>query len=211
MAAPGGFLESRSAAACRQQPGKGPGAPSDPLKREACKCCSKLSGKGTRKSSSTVVWGCLGKEGTGSLADSERSAVVSRPRLTVLNCSERLLVAMVRRSMASVSCATECSLMQVALKPRPTTHSGGGCRLIPRRFWVQKQGVRVDYKENQSCKKSNGKSTGKAGQEWRQQGKSTMIGTRQSKRRVPDQAHDGKHPFYPHLELEREKRSMNHR
>ena len=36
MAAPGGFLESRSAAACRQQPGKGPGPPSDPLKREAC-------------------------------------------------------------------------------------------------------------------------------------------------------------------------------
>jgi len=42
--------------------------------------------------------------------------------------------------------------MQVALKPRPTTHSGGGCRLIPRRFWVQKQGVRVDYKEIKAAK-----------------------------------------------------------
>jgi hypothetical protein len=36
-------------------------------------------------------------------------------------------------------------------------------------------------------------------------------GSKESKRRVPDQAHDGKHPFYPHLELKREKRSMNHR
>jgi hypothetical protein len=101
--------------------------------------------------------------------------------------------------------------MQVALKPGPTTHSGEGSRLSPRRLWVQMQGVRVDYKENQGCKKSNGKSTSKAGQERRQQGKSTMIGTRQSKRRVPNQAHDCKPPFYPHLELEREKRSMNHR